>query len=121
MKTIGIDEKQAKAHLETLDGVGGFLRKLFGIQVKKAETVLEKARESSETISRQAAQQLMTEFAQTVSDPETRQGIDDVNSNLANLATKLVQTVSGKANQELASNLANVNAAIARASKAGSN
>jgi hypothetical protein len=117
MKTIGIDEKQAKAHLETLDGVGGFLRKLFGIQVKKAETVLEKARESSETISRQAAQQLMTEFAQTVNDPETRQGIDDVNSNLANLATKLVQTVSGKANQELASNLASVNAAIARASK----
>ncbi|MFZ4084129.1 MAG: hypothetical protein ACOYK1_01125 [Vampirovibrionia bacterium] len=121
IKTIGIDEKQAEGHLKTLDGVGSFFKKILGLQVKKAETVLEEARKSSEIISKQAAQQIMTGLAKTVNDPDTRQGIHDVNRDLANLATQFVQTVSNRANEGLTSNLASVNEAIARASKAGSN
>ena len=121
IKTIGIDEKQAKEHLETLNGVGGFVKKILGLQVKKAETVLEEARKSSEIISKQAAQQIMTGLTQTVNDPETRQGIHDANSNLAKLGTQLFRAVSSKADQGLTSNLASANEAIARASKASSN
>jgi|688.fasta_scaffold00007_195 uncharacterized protein YukE len=118
MKTIGIDGKQAEKHLETLNGVGGFFGKLLGLQVEKAGAVLEKARESSETISKQAAQQIMTELAQTVSDPQTREGINSANSRLANLATQLVRTFSGKANEQFNSNLASVNEAMAAAARA---
>jgi uncharacterized protein YukE len=118
MKTIGIDGKQAEKHLETLNGVGGFFGKLLGLQVEKAGAVLEKARESSETISKQAAQQIMTELAQTVSDPQTREGINSANSRLANLATQLVRTFSGKANELFNSNLASVNEAMAAAARA---
>jgi hypothetical protein len=121
IKTIGIDEKQAEGHLKTLDGVGSFFKKILGLQVKKAETVLEEARKSSEIISKQAAQQIMTGLAKTVNDPDTRQGIHDVNRDLANLATQFVQTVSNRANEGLTSNLASVNEAIARASKADLN
>jgi hypothetical protein len=118
MKTIGIDGKQAEKHLETLNGVGGFFGKLLGLQVEKAGAVLEKARESSETISKQAAQQIMTELAQTVSDPQTHEGINSANSRLAHLATQLVRTVSGKANEQFNSNLASVNEAMAAAARA---
>jgi hypothetical protein len=121
IKTIGIDEQQAKEHLETLNGVGGFFKNILGLQVKNAETVLEKAGKSSERISKQAAQQIMTGLAQTVNDPETRRGIHDANSNLTNLGTQLLRAVSSKANQGLTSNLASVNEAIVRASKANLN
>jgi hypothetical protein len=121
IKTIGIDEQQAKEHLETLKGVGGFFKNILGLQVKNAETVLEKAGKSSERISKQAAQQIMTGLAQTVNDPETRRGIHDANSNLTNLGTQLLRAVSSKANQGLTSNLASVNEAIVRASKASLN
>jgi hypothetical protein len=60
----------------------------------------------------------MTGLAKTVNDPKTRQGINEANSNLANLATQLVQTVSDKANQQLISNLADVNKAINLANNA---
>jgi hypothetical protein len=118
MKTIGITEEEAGKHLTTLDKVGGFFKNILGLQVKEAETVLEEARKSSEKISKQAAQQLMTGLAKTVNDPKTRQGINEANSNLANLATQLVQTVSDKANQQLISNLADVNKAINLANNA---
>jgi hypothetical protein len=112
IRTIGIDEKQAKEHLETLNGVGGFVKKILGLQVKKAETVLEEARKSSEIISKQAAQQIMTGLTETVNDPKTRQGINEANSNLAKLGTQLLRAVSSKADQGLTSNLADVNKAI---------
>jgi hypothetical protein len=118
IKTIGITEAEAGKHRQTLGGVGSFLKNILGLQVKNAEAVVEKARESSETISRQAAQQIMTGFAQTVSDPQTREGINNANNSLADLATKLVQTVSNTANRGLTSNLASVNDAIARAENA---
>lgn len=118
MKTIGIDEEQAARHLTTLDKVGGFFKSILGLQVKKAETVLEKARESSEIISKQAAQQIMAGLAQTVSDPQTRQGIHDANSDLTNLGTQLLRAVSSKADQGLISNLESVNKAMARANNA---
>ena len=118
IKTIGIDEKQAKEHLETLNGVGGFFKNILGLQVKKAETVLEKAGKSSERISKQAAQQIMRGLAETVNDPETRQGIHDANSNLTNLGTQLLRAVSNKADQGLTSNLASVNEAINLANNA---
>jgi hypothetical protein len=118
IRTIGIDEKQAKEHLKTLNGVGGFFKKILGLQVENAETVLKKARESSEIISRQAAQQIMTGLAETVNDPKTRQGINEANSNLTNLGTQLLRAVSSKANQGLTSNLADVNKAINLANNA---
>ena len=121
MKNIGIDEKQAKEHLGILERVGGFFKNILGLQVEKVETVLEEARKSSEIISKHAAQQIMTGLAETVNDPETRQRIHDANSNLTNLVTQFVQTVSNRANKELTSNLASVNEAIARASKADLN
>jgi uncharacterized protein YjgD (DUF1641 family) len=118
MKTIGIDGKQAEKHLETLNGVGGFFGKLLGLQVEKAGAVLEKARESSETISKQAARQIMTGLAETVNDPKTRQGIYDANHNLANLGTQLLQAISGKADEQFKSNLASVNKAMAAVARA---
>jgi hypothetical protein len=121
MKTIGIDEEQAQRHRTTLDEVGGFFKKILGLQVKKTEAVVDRVRKDSERISEQAAQQIMKGLVETVTDPQTRQGINNANSSLANLATQLVQTVSGTANQQLTSNLANVNEAIARASKADLN
>jgi hypothetical protein len=121
IKTIGITEAEANKHLTTLDKVGGFVKNILGLQVKKAETVLEEARKSSEIISKHAAHQIMTGLAQTVNDPQTRQGIRDANSSLAHLGTQLLETVSDKANEQVNRNLASVNEAIARASKADLN
>ncbi|MFM7459146.1 MAG: hypothetical protein ACKO3R_10905 [bacterium] len=121
IKAMGITEKAAVKHRETLDGVGGFFNKILGRQVEKAEKIVTQAAKDSEVLSRKAAEQIMTGFAQTLNDPQTRQGIHDASHHLTNLGTQLFKTVADTANQGLTSNLASVNDAIARASKANSN
>jgi hypothetical protein len=113
-----ITEKEAEKHLKILDRVGGFFKNILGLQAKQVETAFEKARKSSQEISERTARDILAQFAETVNDPENRQHIKEAKIDLGNLVNELAKTVSGKANEQFNSKLADVDKAMAAAARA---